>query len=109
MPITTMPAMTISVRESCRASMMMAPSPVGTPVISPTTITTQAKPNPNLSPEDAGQGGRQHDLGKDRRARGTQHAGGLEQARIDAAHAEHSVNEDGIEGPEEDEKERAAR
>ena len=30
--------------------MMIAPSPVCTPVISPTTITTQAKPRPSRSP-----------------------------------------------------------
>ena len=30
--------------------MMMAPSPVGTPVISPTTITTHAKPSPSRMP-----------------------------------------------------------
>ena len=47
MPMTIMPEMTISVRESCRASMMMRAEPVCTPVISPTTITTQAKPRPS--------------------------------------------------------------
>ena len=45
-----MPQITISVRESWRASMMIAPSPVCTPVISPTTSTTQAKPRPSRSP-----------------------------------------------------------
>ena len=45
-----MPAMTISVRESWRASMIMAPRPVCTPVISPTTMTTQEKPRPRRRP-----------------------------------------------------------
>ena len=45
--MTIMPEITISVRESWRASMMIAPSPVCTPVISPTTITTHAKPSPS--------------------------------------------------------------
>ena len=47
-----------------RPSMMMEPSPVGTPVISPTTIRIQAKPDARAQPgEDAGQRGRQHHLG----------------------------------------------
>jgi ABC-type nitrate/sulfonate/bicarbonate transport system permease component len=33
-----------------RSSMIIAPRPVGTPVISPTTITTQAKPRPSRRP-----------------------------------------------------------
>ena len=49
-PITTIPQITISVRESWRASMIIAPSPVGTPVISPTTMTTHAKPRPSRRP-----------------------------------------------------------
>ena len=48
--MTIIPEITISVRESWRASMMIAPNPVCTPVISPTTITTHAKPNPSRMP-----------------------------------------------------------
>ncbi len=50
MPITIIPEITISVRDNCRASVMMAPRPVCTPVISPTMITTQAKPSPSRRP-----------------------------------------------------------
>ena len=59
--------------------------------------------------EDARQRCRQHHLGKDRRAGGAEHAGRLEQALVDASHAEHGVDEDRIERAEEDEKEGAAR
>ena len=49
-PITIMPVTTRSVRESVRPSMITEPSPVGTPVISPTTIRIQAKPWAMRSP-----------------------------------------------------------
>ena len=45
-----MPQITSSVRDSVRPSMITAPSPWGTPVISPTTITNQASPNPSRRP-----------------------------------------------------------
>ncbi len=50
MPITIMPEMIRSVRDRVRPSMIAAPRPVGTPVISPTTMTTQAKPSPSRRP-----------------------------------------------------------
>ena len=109
-PITTMPQITISVRDSWRASMMMAPSPVGTPVISPTTITTQAKPRPSRRPvKMRGQARRQHHLEELRRALAAEHAGRLEQARVDRAHAEDGVDQDRIERAEEHQEERRAR
>src|SRR3984893_7876888 len=43
-PITIMPVTTRSVRESVRPSTITDPRPVGTPVISPTTIRIRAKP-----------------------------------------------------------------
>ena len=50
MPMTIMPVMTRSVRESVRPSMMTDPNPVGTPVISPTTMSIHAKPCASLNP-----------------------------------------------------------
>ena len=49
-PMTIIPVITRSVRESVRPSMITEPSPVGTPVISPTTIRIQAKPWAMRSP-----------------------------------------------------------
>ncbi len=49
-PMTIIPVTTRSVRESVRPSMITEPRPVGTPVISPTTIRIQAKPWAMRSP-----------------------------------------------------------
>ena len=49
-PITIMPVMTRSVRDSVRPSITTEPRPVGTPVISPTTIRIQAKPCATRNP-----------------------------------------------------------
>jgi hypothetical protein len=48
--MTIMPVITRSVRESVRPSITTDPRPVGTPVISPTTINIQAKPCAIRSP-----------------------------------------------------------
>ena len=80
--------------------------PVCTPVISPTTITTQAKPRPSRRPvKIARQRGRQHHAEELRRARAAEHRRRLEQARIDAAHGEDGVDQDRIEGAERDQEE----
>ena len=49
-PMTIMPVITRSVRESVRPSITTDPRPVGTPVISPTTINIQANPCAILKP-----------------------------------------------------------
>ena len=49
-PIMTMPTIARSVRERLRPSMITEPRPVGTPVISPTTIRIHAKLWPSRRP-----------------------------------------------------------
>src|SRR5580692_8295880 len=61
------------------------------------------------SVENGGQGSGQHDLPEHPGARAAQHRGGLEQARIDRAHAKHGVEQDRIEGAEEDQEDRRIR
>ena len=97
-PITIMPEITRSVRDSVRPSMITAPRPSGTPVISPTTISIHAKPCPRRRPlKIAGGCRRQHDLAEQRRAVAAEHRGGLEQPVVDRAHAEDGVEQDRIE------------
>src|SRR6202051_354263 len=50
------------------------------------------------SVENGRQGSRKHDLAEHSGARAAEHRGGLEQARIDRAYAEHRVQKDRIEG-----------
>ena len=72
MPITIMPQITNSVRDKVRPSMITAPSPCGTPVISPTTITNKAQAQPKTG-ENGRQRCRQHDAEELRSAGTTKH------------------------------------
>ena len=106
MPITIMPQITSSVRDSVRAIHDDGAEALrhARHLADHDDEPGEAEAEPQAG-EDRGQRGRQHHLEELRVAAAAEHRGGLEQLRLHAAHAEDGVEQDRIEGAEEDQEE----